>query len=733
MSKRKTPSKSQSGAISTRSGPWIAFAILFAVTLAGYWNSFGAPLVFDDLSTIQRNTGVFFREFYWNLLSARSVLYLTFTLNYMWSGQQVWSYHLINFLLHLLNGLFIFVLAEQIFRNIGNSFQRCRQYAVLAAAFFLVHPVQTESVTYISSRSELLSTFFYLLGLLVYVLWPKERIGLLCSLAVAVPYFFGLGSKETVISLPAAIFLYDFLFLSKGEFKGLSPRWRFYLTYVVGGLAAVYYILAVALRGSVGARLPGHLSSWQYFLTQLRVIVHYIRLIFFPVGLNLDYDFMPSNSPLEPAVIASFLFLCGVVLLGWTLRRRSPVFAFSIFWFLVTLAPTSSVLTILDVIFEHRLYLPLAGVCLSFPLFIQLIYEKLRERLSIPGNTLRYASVILIGLIAGTIMRNYTWGDEVRLFKDVVSKSSRKERPYNALAWAYYKRGEFNKGIEVLEAGVEKVPSKINTLSDTLGNLYLKVGQYDKAVQLFQKSTGVFTGPDLAQVYNNLGVAYLYEWNDLQVHRAQFSDEEYRARREQILKPAADAFSKALEIDHDMPWAVDSYVNVMSYRGKGGELEAMALERLKQKERYDDLYTIGKMAFNNGDYAKADEYFEKAEKQRNDVKILFFNHGYALTELKQDDRAIEKYIEAIRVDPIFIEAHHNLGLLYMRRNEYTKAAEAFAEVLRQDPKHVSSNLNLAKIYIAQGNKPLARSYLKTVLDVSPGDQQAAALWQQLGS
>jgi len=88
-------------------------------------------------------------------------------------------------------------------------------------------------------------------------------------------------------------------------------------------------------------------------------------------------------------------------------------------------------------------------------------------------------------------------------------------------------------------------------------------------------------------------------------------------------------------------------------------------------------------------------------------------------------------MQAIRLDPIFIEAHHNVGLLYMRRNEYAKAVDAFAEVLRQDPKHISANLNLAKIYIAQGNKPLARSYLRTVLEVSPGDQQAAALWQQI--
>jgi len=112
---------------------------------------------------------------------------------------------------------------------------------------------------------------------------------------------------------------------------------------------------------------------------------------------------------------------------------------------------------------------------------------------------------------------------------------------------------------------------------------------------------------------------------------------------------------------------------------------------------------------------------------------LYFNHGYALDQLKQDDRAIDKYIQAIRLDPIFIEAHHNLGLIYLRKSDFNKAADAFAEVLRQDPKHVSSNLNLARIYMTKGDKTAARSYLRTVLEVSPGDQQAAQLWQQLGS
>ncbi|PYS13540.1 MAG: hypothetical protein DMG15_10860, partial [Acidobacteria bacterium] len=115
--------------------PWaLPAGLLFLAALIAYWNSFRVPLVFDDLLTIQRNAGVRFGEFHWGL-AGRAVLYLTFTLNYVWSGQEVWSYHFINFCLHFLNGLLVFVLAEQVFRHVEINEQRRRLYAGLAAAF----------------------------------------------------------------------------------------------------------------------------------------------------------------------------------------------------------------------------------------------------------------------------------------------------------------------------------------------------------------------------------------------------------------------------------------------------------------------------------------------------------------------------------------------------------------------------------------------------------------------
>jgi len=311
--------------------------VLLAAALAAYWNSFAVPLVFDDMVTIQRNTQVRFGEFGWNLISPRAILYKTFTLNYLVSGQEVWTYHLINFILHFLNGVLIFLIASRLFGLLLLDKARCRAYAALGAAFFLLHPVQTESVTYISSRSELLSTSFYLAGFLIFMLWPKDR-GFYCSLAVGITYFFGLGSKETVVTLPATIFAYDYLFLSNAEFRPVFSRWRFYLTYVAGASGAIIYLLTKGLKGTVGG-----ISWWVYFLTETRVLVRYVQLIFFPAGLNLDYDFRLSFSVFEPAVLACIGLLASILFLSWYVRRSAPVVAFSIFWFFITISPTSSV------------------------------------------------------------------------------------------------------------------------------------------------------------------------------------------------------------------------------------------------------------------------------------------------------------------------------------------------------------------------------------------------------
>jgi tetratricopeptide (TPR) repeat protein len=724
---------------------WLILIVLIGLGAIAYSNSFSAPFVFDDLLSIQKNASVRFGNFNWNILSGRALLYVTFTLNHIWTQQNVWSYHLVNLVFHLINGVLLFFVAQHVFHRALADLRLSRLYAFGAALFFVVHPLQTESVTYVSSRSELLSTLFYLVAFLVFVSRPEARIGFLLSLAIATLFVFGMSAKETVISLPVTLLLYDLLFLSKFEWRAVLSRWRFYGTFLVGAVAVAYYVATVTLRGSIGPGREGHLSVWHYFLTQLRAMVRYVYLTFFPVGLNLDYDFPPSVSLFEPKIIGSLIFLSALVVLGWLWRRSQPIFSFSIFWFFLTLAPTSSVVPILDVIFEHRMYLPMVGISLSFPVFVVLATRYLRDRISFVPNPAAVAAVLLIILTVGTFRRNYTWGDEVRLFEDVLKKSPQKARAFNSLSWAHYKKGQYPEAIAVLQKALEVIPSQRQGFAETLGQLYLKTGRYDDAIVLFKDVLALHTKPQLiALVHNNIGVAYLYKWKQLTEQRGRLAPSDYENQVRALLTPASAAFVKAVEIESTMFSAWDSYIVVSEHLGTMDALEAKTLMALETEETFNDLYAIGKIAFQRGvakraagapyedDFKRAAEFFERAEKLNGNEKLVYFNHAYALDSSQQPGKAIEKYLQAIAVDTLFIEAHHNVALIYARQGQNGEAREHFLEVLRYDPNHLSTNMQLARIYSGQGDKPSARKRLETLIKVAPGNQDVLQLWQQLG-
>jgi tetratricopeptide (TPR) repeat protein len=698
-------------------------AVLVILAGLAYCNSFDVPLVFDDLLTIQANSGVQFgdnlRPSIW---TTRPILYLSFAINHRLHGQEVWGYHAVNFILHVVNGILVFLIAVHILRRSGAATAAAAHtYGLLAAAFFLVHPVQTESVTYISSRSELLSAFFYGLATLIFIKRDPDRIGFLWSVVVAVPFFLGLLTKETVVSMPAVLLAYDFLFLSRARARGILARWRFYITFAAGELAGVYLLVTGGLANAVGAEVS-RISSWQYFLTQLRVIVTYMRLVALPAGLNVDYDFRPSAGPLELSVMASFAVLAAVLGLAWHWRTRQPLASFAILWFFITLAPTSSVIPIRDLIFEHRLYLPLMGLSLAFPLLIGRVAALLPLRL--PVGTTAAGAFLLLAFGTATVLRNQVWRDEVRLWSDVIEKSPSKARPYNSLAMIYFNRRQFDRALEVARLGLNNIrdPADRLALQQMIGQIYIQTHRYEEAATVFGETAQVGDKHLASTAYNNIGVAY-----------ADMANIRSGAEKLELLSRAAEAFRRSVELDENMFFAFDSYINVLCESGKKEELESEFRAKLEHGMDYRPYYGLGKIAFLSGDYAAAVRYFDEAIRLNPLQKMIFFNQAYALNQLRRRDEAIEKYQQAIRLDPLLVQARYNLALIYMQKEDPQKAIEGFENVLRLDPNYISAHLNLAKIYVRLGNRNAARDHLGKLLRLAPGHQEAVSLLHQIGS
>jgi tetratricopeptide (TPR) repeat protein len=698
--------------------PALLVGILVVAGTVAYWGSFSAPFVFDDIFTIQRNAGVQFGDYLTpDLGGTRPVLYLTFALNYLAHGSSVWGYHLVNLTLHLLNGVLVFLIASNLIRRVVLHEATARTYAFLAAAFFVLHPVQTQSVTYISSRSETLSTFFYCLGVWIFVRIRESQIGLKWSLLLIVPFAVGILSKETVITFPVALLLIDFLFLSKADIRGVLGRWRFYMPFVIGGAIASYFLITRILVGSIGPGVQGQLPRGQYLVTQSKAIASYLRLVALPYGLNLDYDLPPG---FDWSVIPSLILLGILIAAAWQLRNRQPVVSFGLLWFFLTLLPTSSIIPLPDTMVEHRIYLPLAGLCMVFPFVLARL---------VPGNEAKAGAAVLALLLIGTVQRNQVWADEIELWSDVVSKSPAKARPYNNLALAYANRARFDDAIKTFNRGLENVQGKVERRAfvEALGNIYLQLGRYPDAIDAFEKTTEVEDRKAAALAYNNMGVAYLRMLQDLELRRARVGETTYNTQRETILTQAKGALEKSMELDPAFFWPFDAYISVLFELGQADGFQP------QDGNKFRTAYALGKVAMLRNDFATAAKYLKEATALNDSEKVAFLHFGFSLAQLKRFDEAATSYTWAVRIDPQYIDARENLGVVYSLQKQYAKALESFQSVLRLDANRVATHLEMAKIYIEQGDRRQARQHLTTVLNIVPQDEQARQLLQMIGS
>jgi tetratricopeptide (TPR) repeat protein len=254
------------------------------------------------------------------------------------------------------------------------------------------------------------------------------------------------------------------------------------------------------------------MSRLDYLYTQFRVLVTYLRLIFFPINQNLDYDFPIYTSFFDSEVMLSFVFLIALVALATYLYYRSRnqgrifrLISFCIFWFFITLSIESSIIPIADVMFEHRLYLPSTGIFIAAVCSIFYFVHRYAQSEKIVYATVGVLFFINIILASATFARSIIWNDEIKLWNDVVQKSPRKARGYNNLGFAYEKKGFYKEAFENYQKAITIDP-KFDDAYYNRANTYSKIGLYNQA--LVNYSQAIMINPLHAQAYNNRGVVY---------------------------------------------------------------------------------------------------------------------------------------------------------------------------------------------------------------------------------
>jgi tetratricopeptide (TPR) repeat protein len=508
-------------------GHHVHLVLIILLCVAAYSNTFSVPFQFDDPYNITSEPLVRARSFMKLLAMTRGVGHFTFALNYGLHGADVAGYHVVNLIVHVLNALLVYGLVVLSFRTpvLQRSSLRHRAgtIAFFSALLFAVHPVQTEAVTYIVQRFASLAALFYLTSLVAYI---KSRLAglenrskgmtLAWYAAALVSAVLAMKTKEIAFTLPVVITLYELLF-----FEGTIKKRIFLLL----PLLLTMMIIPLSLLGtatplgqmindvSETTRVQTDMTRGGYLFTEFTVIVTYLRLLFLPYHQNLDYDYPVFHSFLEPQVVFSFLLLAllfgtGIYLLYR--ERRSPgagrLIAFGIFWFFITLSVESSVIPIVDVIFEHRLYLPSVGFFLACTSALFLGAARLKARWpqadrAVMGALLS-ASVVLAGL---TFARNIIWQSEVSLWENVIALSPAKARGYNGLGLAYQHLSRHGKAIDCFSRAISLDPEYFNAYMNR-GVMYGQTGAFDKALEDLDRA--IVINPKFAEAYSNRGIVY---------------------------------------------------------------------------------------------------------------------------------------------------------------------------------------------------------------------------------
>lgn len=432
-----------------------ASVIVSAITIV-YLNSLSGVFLFDDDGAIVNNLAI--RDlwsFDWLQLRGRPVTTLTIAINYALGGLDPIGYHIVNVVIHIANSLLLYrVIMEAMEASGATSVRSPRDFAFASTLLWAVHPLCTQSVTYIVQRSESLAAMGILATLFC---WSRAsqvsrhapgsesvtnesaartltRSGLPgWSIAAVASAMVAYGSKESAALLPIIVLLYDRVFLCE-SWRAVSAKALWHAAIGLPVLVGVGVYAAAFTGGEHQDQTVGfsmdRINSWSYLASQPFVFAQYLWLSVLPIKQSMDYGWLPSESRLT-LCLGLWLWFCIVLLAVWLLIRKPPV-GFLLAASLLILAPSSSFMPLQDIIFEHRFYLPLAAVCILFFSIGERAENLFLSWFNVVfGHSQKLAVVaVVVALGVLTMARNRDYLSSERMFA-----SDAANNPENPRAW----------------------------------------------------------------------------------------------------------------------------------------------------------------------------------------------------------------------------------------------------------------------------------------------------------
>ncbi|CAN2046326.1 protein O-mannosyl-transferase [Candidatus Magnetomoraceae bacterium gMMP-1] len=471
--------------------------IIIAIAIAAvYGHTLDVPFYLDDFSSIIENPAVHTLDLkkIWDFAPLRVLCYFSFALNYYFQEFNPIGYHIINIFIHFAAVYALLFFAEALLSTpqMNSASGPVKKWTpFLAAMLFALHPLQTQAVTYVVQRSASMAALFYISSLTCYV---NARIShnirlkttfFICTLFFALLAFF---TKQNMATLPVSIFMIEVIFFSEnkkqlaitgaGIFLGFAAIWMLF--------SQIFHYNPLSLSAMQAiSRETADISRGEYLSTQFKILWIYIRLFFFPAGLHLDYNILPVQNFFESFVIFGFLGHLILITAAIFFRRNYPILSFGILFYYIAHSVESGFIPISDLCFEHRTYLPNAGLCIGMGCLFAMLNTKWNQK---------YATAVIAGILFFTLgimtwQRNQIWRDPIKFWADCADQAPKKSRVWAELGKHYLLLKKYEKAANAFEKAIslssDKNSGEINiNLANNLVVVLHQTGQTDRALKL---------------------------------------------------------------------------------------------------------------------------------------------------------------------------------------------------------------------------------------------------------
>ena len=646
------------------------FLIIASLSLIIYFNHFQNEFVYDDAVTIHRNFDIkHIKRTISNIanINTRPLVRISYAINYYISHLKPLGYHVTNFAFHLGTSFLIYWMVFHLSR------ERTYSLPFFSALLFSLHPLNTESVCYLSGRASIFLAFFYLLSICFFIRGKKllkdNHFFLSVLFFLGTIFFFITGwlSKQNVATLPFVLIGINYFFYSAQDSESvfIKKNKAFLIFLGLLGLVAVYY----------GARnIPdpgaGKYSSLAYFATQFNAIpLYYLRLFLFPFNLNIDPDFPVFHSLGFTQITISVLTILFLIFFFIKIQKSSlnsfqktydekKWMSFGLLWFFLTISPTSSFIPLNELVSEHRAYLPSAGLCIFFAALLLASMKKLKAsflKFSKHGFISGHSIILLIILFFcfNVVNRNFVWKNSERIWTDALKKSPLKARPYNEVGLIFFEQKELNKAEIFFKKTIELNPRYSHTIVN-LGNLYSYQGRKEEAILKYQSaielkrpdSYHAFIGLGNIHVKNNQLQAALDEYKKAVSLNPEHPLAIYNIGRiHELLNKTSDArtfYQKAVNIDPDFFLALNNLGVIYIHEGRYHEAVTLLKRALEVNQHYvEALGNLGVAYHLMGDVDLAKIYYQKALDNNPDYQLAKENLNKLM--IKRDKSQISNY------------------------------------------------------------------------------------------